>query len=672
MEFSELRSYKKLKEKDSILFSQVELVYDSVKEILNNIAGKFNNYTMHDVGHSIRVANYMEQLAFGIDENCTNRIDQFNAAEFAIILLISLLHDIGMYFNDEDIVAIKNDNFNHTKSLTYNGVLKVKNNNSDEAIKEIVRATHATRISDILNKELSCGSSIASFLKIDNKYSYSSDIELICKAHGEDYEFIKNELRDEITLGKYTYNQQYFAVLLRIADYLDLDRQRTPILWYSIMNIDGYSKLEWENHFQITNEIKLKPYYDGKMKIYFDGKSSNAKIHRRYLRYIDDVKNELENADALLNCQYATEKYLLNVSTKIDDLVKTEGFRYSDLRLNLDYAAITELLMGKNIYGDSRLGLRELIQNSIDACKIMNEINFDEDYDIPSITIAISKEKKYVKIKDTGIGMTLDVIKNHFLNVGKSYYKSDDYIYQNYKYKPIGQFGIGFLACFLLSDNVIVRTKHYKNNEVLKIELEKNSEYVVTKTEEPSPFYGTEIQLNYDDFFSVFKSVDDLEQFVGEHFYSNVPIRIKDDDNNRKILINNKIEKMIEDLSSKKPNIRKINCENYSDKINGQIIIKKVLEQPIKLHPILIDKYLFDIKLNKFIKIDRLENGYYRYIKYGQITESDYENIKQKENSDERIAKSILSLSSKQKKSFYLFIKSSELTPFSRRYSRFD
>ena len=95
----------------------------------------------------------------------------------------------------------------------------------------------------------------------------------------------------------------------------------------------------------------------------------------------------------------------------------------------MDYAAITELLMGKNIYGDRRLGLRELIQNSIDACKLMKEVKNDYALPIaPSIHITISETNNYVKIWDTGIGMTLDVVKNHFLNIGKSYYKSNEYL----------------------------------------------------------------------------------------------------------------------------------------------------------------------------------------------------------------------------------------------------
>ena len=67
--------------------------------------------------------------------------------------------------------------------------------------------------------------------------------------------------------------------------------------------------------------------------------------------------------------------------------------------------------------------------------EIMNEIK-DETNSIftpvAEIYLIISEKNRYVKIKDTGVGMTLDIIKKHFLNVGKSYYKSREYLFKDY------------------------------------------------------------------------------------------------------------------------------------------------------------------------------------------------------------------------------------------------
>lgn len=673
MQFNDLISYKTLQAIDSNLFSQVNTVYKMVKETINGIAGCFDNYTMHDIGHCIRVAHYMEQLAFGIDAHKEDRLKEFNAAELAILLLSALLHDIGMFIRPIDREEIKNNKIKHAERLkiTYKGVLEVKKGNVEEAIKEIIRLTHAARVFEFLDCEFEGHQKISNILKIDNNYEYANDVGLICQAHGENYNFLKTQLRSSVTKGMYEYNLQYIAVLLRIADYLDLDKQRTPMLWFSMMDIEGYSRGEWETHFQISNEKKLKQYDDTKMQFYFDGESSDAKIHRKYLKYIDNLRTELENADTLLNNSNAKTKYKLNVTTRIDNLVQTKGFEYSDLRLSLDYAAITDLLMGKNIYGDSKLGLRELIQNSIDACKLIREIDKGKDErPEPRITIYISEANQYVKIRDTGIGMTIDVIKNHFLNIGKSYYKSNEYLFNNYSYKPIGQYGIGFLACFLLSDNVVVKTRYYDSNDVYQIELEKNSEYVVTNTEHSPIFTGTEIKLEYKGVFSAFKSIEELKTFLGAYFYTDIPIIVKDDDKDIQEYIINKSDNdnKIFFEQNKELNIEKINIQNYSTVATGTLYLLPTVKRQLFHFEDIIpnDIYLYDGVTKKFIKVSSLNDSFYVEIPYVKVSKGQYDLIcKDNRNIDGKV-KELLALGKKENQFFHLYISLNDDFPYPR------
>ena len=667
MELKDLKSYQALKEMDTLLYTQVSTVYDMVKETINGISGHYNNFTMHDMNHGLRVASYMEQLAFGIDDKQEERLNQFTALELALLILSAILHDIGMFIRPEDEKEIKENKIKYSDTLTYAGVFQVKNDEK-ETIKEIVRLTHASRISEFIAFDFGDNNSIAKTLKVNNLYAYSDDVVAICKAHGEDYNYLRTELRKQSTKGSYVYNQQYLAVLLRIADYIDLDKQRTPMLWFSMMGIEGFSREEWESHFQIHNEMKLKEYMDGKMQIYFDGESSNAKIHRKYLKYIDGLKIELENADSLLNTLTAKSQYRLNVSTKIDDCVQTKGFQYSDLRLSLDYTAITELLMGKNIYGDSRLGLRELIQNSIDACKLMREVG-DEFTSpaTPAIYLYYSKENNYIMIKDTGVGMTLDIIRNHFLNIGKSYYKSREYLFNNYKYKPIGQYGIGFLACFLLSNNVTVKTKHYKSNDVYQIELEKSSEYVVTRKEETPLFYGTEIMLEYEPFFKVFKSNEELKAFVQKYFLTDVPIYIKDNDlGEEKICIENTSKKETESfVASKKTKIEEIDCSDFSQLFKGRLYFSPLQRRKnttiLELNGQSI--YLYDSKSKKINKVTTLPEGYYQYFQYPLISREEYDKITQTKKDIDRKMKEILALGKTNGQEALLFINNKDRFP---------
>ena len=231
--------------------------------------------------------------------------------------------------------------------------------------------------------------------------------------------------------------------------------------------------------------------------------------------------------------------------------------------------------------------------------------------------------------------MTIDVVKKHFLNVGKSFYKSNEFLYESYKYNPIGKFGIGFLACFLLSNNVTVKTKYYKNNEVNQIELEKNSEYVVTNTEEIGSFWGTEITLEYSKFFEVFSNFEELVDFINKYFYTSIPIRIRDIDNDMTVACHtNDYNRLILDLDKKaySSKFEDVNCATYSSSIEGLIRIREGQRKAVETPTHIIDNtvYLFNENEMSFELINdaaRIPKGYYNQIRYTKIDDSAYQLI---------------------------------------------
>ncbi|EOS82140.1 hypothetical protein C817_00055 [Dorea sp. 5-2] len=293
---------------------------------------------------------------------------------------------------------------------------------------------------------------------------------------------------------------------------------------YKYLNPTDYSDLEWRQHFDIDNYTKIVlNEKTAQKKILFIGSSKEPAIHRKLLKYFDDINKELLNAVNL--CQiFGKDIYLLNVYPHIINNIKPDGFTFSDYKLELNYKAITNLLMGENIYGDKKYGLREIIQNSIDACKTMEETaqtheNFIFQKYEPIIIIALNKEKQSVTILDNGSGMNVEILKKYFLNVGVSYYNSDAYNLQGREYSPIEHYGIGFLSCFMLSDKVEVRTKHIEENKSIKIEGEKNSEYICLTYADKSKTQGTEIVLDYEQFMSIFPNgISEIKSFVEDNF----------------------------------------------------------------------------------------------------------------------------------------------------------
>jgi len=75
----------------------------------------------------------------------------------------------------------------------------------------------------------------------------------------------------------------------------------------------------------------------------------------------------------------------------------------------------------------------------------------------------IEKKQKIV-VDDCGIGMDSRIIQSYFLQVGRSYYTSEEYR-RTYKFHPTSRFGMGFLSVFGVSDHVTVETYKPSSNE---------------------------------------------------------------------------------------------------------------------------------------------------------------------------------------------------------------
>ena len=124
-------------------------------------------------------------------------------------------------------------------------------------------------------------------------------------------------------------------------------------------------------------------------------------------------------------------------------------------------------LMIHSLYSNKEIFIRELVSNGSDALDKLNMLVLtDEKYkDItfnPRIDIVANKEAKTLTIKDSGIGMNEEDLMNNLGTIAKSGTKAflenltGD---QKEDSNLIGQFGVGFYACFMVADRVEVTTK---------------------------------------------------------------------------------------------------------------------------------------------------------------------------------------------------------------------
>lgn len=407
--------------------------------------------------------------------------------------------------------------------------------------------------------------------------NFDEEISKICQAHTEDISWIEKSLTTYSLKGSYKINLQFCAMVLRLADLLDFDSERTPPSLYKVLEPTGVSDQEWKQHFSIDNSNKITlDSTKGYKIIELFGKCSNSIIHRKILKYLDWINDEIENINRVTSKM--ENHYIVNFKSQVRNEIQSEGYTFADLRFIIDFRQITNLLMGEQIYGDKKNGLRELIQNSIDACKTRKEIEDkhrefgDEEYE-PVVKIILDQDKNEVIISDNGSGMNIEILKKYFLNVGSSYYTSDDYMLKGLNHKPIGNYGIGFLACFMLSDLVTVKTRHFENSTRYEVELAKEDEFVSIKESEDVKHFGTDIILKFDQFMEVWpEGMKEIQAYLELYFLSDeVSIELIDKTSKSKTPISNSLVSINQDVGQKDIII---DLSEFLEGVTGKVIVK--------------------------------------------------------------------------------------------------
>lgn len=339
---------------------------------------------------------------------------------------------------------------------------------------EYIRKTHHTRAADYisnLRKKLSHEIGESAAVKV------VTDLSNVCRAHGEPIEFVweldQNSNADP--LG--TANLRFVALMLRLGDATHFSYDRAPVSLFSEKGITNReSRAHWEAKFAET-KYSIATLHDGKKTICFSAFCTEPSVYYFLHDYINLIDVELSYYFSFLHDlefrKQDTTVYDLQLNNKVDRtgiIPDTEKFLPdNDARFSMDQSKILSLLMGTQLYKDKYLCLRELYQNSLDACKCMKaqdeSVGVQSKYKIVFGLETTNDGRKYIYCLDNGTGMTKEIVKNYFLRIGNSYYKSQEFIGKNVgwmdKVNPTSQFGIGVLSCFMIGDSLEVTTKHY-------------------------------------------------------------------------------------------------------------------------------------------------------------------------------------------------------------------
>jgi molecular chaperone HtpG len=175
-------------------------------------------------------------------------------------------------------------------------------------------------------------------------------------------------------------------------------------------------------------------------------------------------------------------------------------------------------IIKKFLYSDHEIFLREIVSNAIDATKKLKALaslgEFKGDTGELFIKISLDKKKKTLTVSDSGIGMTEEEIEKYINQIAFS--GAEEFL-KKYKDKTniIGHFGLGFYSSFMVSDEVEIITKSYKDAPAVHWTCDGSPEY--TSEEADKTERGTDIVLHISDENEEFLSEDRIKNLLNKY-----------------------------------------------------------------------------------------------------------------------------------------------------------
>ncbi|MCY9670677.1 ATP-binding protein, partial [Paenibacillus alginolyticus] len=502
--------------------------YQRTKLVLRHM----EEFTLHDGDHLFRVLKLMERI---IPENT---LEKLSIPELMLLILTSFFHDIGMAASEQEIRAwqenwigdkptewelsehakfkrfsdARPDKQAEIKKLRESGLHNKASIIEKYLISEYIRITHADRSRTIIAEEW------------DGKIKYrdtdlTNEFAILCFSHNDEALSLL-ELDRSFLCGPDIFAcLPFIGVVLRLSDILDFDAKRTPTVLFSHLGVrNSVSLKEWMKHRSVD------AWNISANNIIFQARCEHPAIEATIHRFCDFIDKELISCNSVLaNLSDQSrvnfpEHYYIKFPPKVDrskigakiDLYGKPVYKYRDTQFTLSKTQVIELLMGTKLYGNPEVALRELLQNSIDACLVRQalEKSWGNQFEpIISVEFKTESNENILIVTDNGIGMDQYIIDNYYSKVGSSFYKSADFYdlrsQAGMSFTPTSRFGIGVLSCFMISDTLKIDTRRlydlHDSSEPIQVIVEGHeSIFWIQSGKRKQPGTTTELVLHKD------------------------------------------------------------------------------------------------------------------------------------------------------------------------------
>lgn len=276
--------------------------------------------------------------------------------------------------------------------------------------------------------------------------------------------------------------------VIRIADYIQVKSERALKSLLSVKELRSpVSRQEWKNHFSVKD---VSGAHNDPEVFFVRATPSDVKTFLKLVALFKDIQHELDESWATIGEVYGRyEEFnklgltMRRVRSNLDSVEKfSRTVPYIPIKASFDASGseLLKLLVGPLYNYDHKVGIRELIQNAVDACRELSDLCCDNltskapDGQEPDVLVSIHENDDgtgWITVSDKGVGMKLETITKYFLIAGASFRNSEVWKLQHTdehgKSRILrgGRFGVGALAAFLLGDEIEITTRHFQSQE---------------------------------------------------------------------------------------------------------------------------------------------------------------------------------------------------------------
>jgi Histidine kinase-, DNA gyrase B-, and HSP90-like ATPase len=413
-------------------------------------------------------------------------ISPISADEALLLICSSYAHDLGM-------AVLPGEKAKLLKELNIPSDSDWRTNNT---LQDFLRSNHSSRGGFYISEN--CDQ-----LKIPRNLVFL--LHKLMEAHNLSINDLDAQLGRRFSAGERELDLRQLACILCIADSLEFSETRVVDgvldLLKEKMSAEDYTPaiaLSYRHNMQslcIRDGVAIAD--DG--KIIFTGTFTDPDVLSLAHNTIDLIENWIRSYIDI-DFHSRRKRLIVRAETIIREL-NILGVDFERIGIRIRKEHVIDLIASNATWTtDSGIVIRELLQNSVEACRFRAFHSAEADNYHPKIDVFLNNDERTIELVDNGCGMSRNVILDNFLTVGNS--RSSEPSYLRHDYSSLARFGIGFWSVFTIATIAEVKTAPFEHSEtgkeqidgvVFEVSIQEFKDYTVFKRISMQP--GTKIKL---------------------------------------------------------------------------------------------------------------------------------------------------------------------------------